>query len=150
MRVGEFCTREVVVVGKHNTIVEAARLMRDYHVGDLVVVEEKNGERVPMGILTDRDIVVGVIAVEPDRMHSLLVGDIMSLELMTAQEDENLSDVLKRMGSSGVRRIPVVNRAGGLEGILSIDDYIEQVCEEMMDMVKLITVQRKRESLLRS
>ena len=145
MRAGEFCTREVTVVGRESTVVEAARLMRDYHVGDLVVIEERDGERVPVGILTDRDIVVEVIAEEADFLPSLTVGDIMSMDLMTAREDESLSDVLKSMCSHGVRRIPVVNDRGGLEGILSIDDLIEQVCEELTDITRLIAWQQKRE-----
>ena len=145
MRAGEFCTREVTVVGRESTVVEAARLMRDYHVGDLVVIEERDGERVPVGILTDRDIVVEVIAEEADFLPSLTVGDIMSMDLMTAREDESLSDVLKSMCSHGVRRIPVVNDRGGLEGILSVDDLIEQVCEELTDITRLIAWQQKRE-----
>lgn len=145
MRAGEFCTREIVVIGKDGTVIEAARLMRDHHVGDLVVIEERNGERIPVGILTDRDIVVEVIAKEADYMHSLAAGDIMSMELMTAREEESLSDTLKRMCARGVRRIPIVNERGGLEGILSIDDLIEQVCEELTDITKLISWQQKRE-----
>lgn len=149
MRAGEFCTREVVVIEKGSTVTEAARLMRDHHVGDLVVVEERAGERVPVGILTDRDIVVEVIANEADYLPSLLVGDIMSTELMTAPEEESLSDALGRMCSHGVRRIPVVNSRGGLEGILSIDDLLEQVCEELGDITRLIARQQKRERVER-
>jgi CBS domain-containing protein len=145
MRVGEYCTREVVVIRRESTVIEAARLMRDHHVGDLVVVEERDGERVPVGILTDRDIVVEVIAKDADYLPSLIAGDIMSMNLMTARENESLSDALKSMCSQGVRRIPVVNDRGGLEGILSIDDLLEQVCEELTDITRLIAWQQKRE-----
>jgi CBS domain-containing protein len=145
MRAGEFCTREVVIIAKGCTVIEAARLMRDHHVGDLVVIEERDGERVPIGILTDRDIVVEVIAKEANRLSSLLVGDIMSSEPLAAREDESLSDTLKRMCARGIRRIPVVNERGGLLGILSIDDLMEQVCEELTDITKLIAWQQKRE-----
>ncbi len=150
MRTGEYCIREVVVVQRESTVVEAARLMRDYHVGDLVVVEKRDGERVPVGILTDRDIVVEVIAKEADYLTALLVGDIMNPDPVTAREDESLSDVLKRMCSHGVRRIPVVNDRGGLEGILSIDDLIEQVCDELTDITRLIAWQQKREKAERA
>ena len=145
MKTGEFCTREVVVVRKDNTVIEAARYMRDYHVGDLVVVEERGGERIPIGILTDRDIVVGVIAKDANYLPSLAVGDIMSMDLMTTREHESLSDTLKKMCSLGIRRIPVVNERGGLEGILSIDDLLEQVCEELTDITRLIALQQRRE-----
>jgi CBS domain-containing protein len=145
MTVGEFCTREVVIIRKDDTVIEAARLMRDHHVGDLVVVEETEGQRIPVGILTDRDIVLEVIAKEADYLPALTVGDIMSMELLTVPDDENLADALKRMCSRGVRRIPVVNKSGSLEGILSIDDLLEQLCEELTDITKLIAWQQKRE-----
>lgn len=145
MRTGEFCTREIVVVGRKDSIVEAACLMRDYHVGNLVVVEDQGGMRSPVGILTDRDIVVGVIAKGAEYLPSLVVEDVMSLDLVTAREEESLSDTLKSMCSRGIRRIPVVNDKGGLEGILSIDDLIEQVCEELTDITRLIAWQGKRE-----
>jgi CBS domain-containing protein len=145
MTAGQFCTREVVIVRKEDTVVEAARLMRDHHVGDLVVVEDREGERIPVGMLTDRDIVIEVIAKEASYLPSLMVGDVMSMEPMVAQEEEYLSDALKRMCSRGVRRVPVVNKKGGLEGILSVDDLLEQLCEEMTDITKLLAWQRKRE-----
>lgn len=145
MKAGDFCTREVVITGKDSTVVEAARLMRDYHVGNLVVTEERNGERVPIGILTDRDIVIEVVAKESDYLRSLAVGDIMSTELVTVREDESLSDTLKRMSALGIRRVPVVNDRGGLVGILAVDDLVEQVCEELTDITKLIALQQKRE-----
>lgn len=145
MRAGDFCTREVVITRKDSSVVEAARLMRDCHVGDLVVAEQRNDELVPIGILTDRDIVIGVVARESDYLRSLAVGDIMSTELVTVREDESLSDTVKRMCALGIRRVPVVNDRGGLEGILSIDDLVEQVCEELTDITKLISWQQKRE-----
>jgi CBS domain-containing protein len=145
MTVGEFCTREVIIIRKDDTVIEAARLMRDHHVGDLVVVEEREGQRIPVGILTDRDIVLEVIAKGADYLPALAVGDIMSMELVTVPEDESLVDALKRMCSRGVRRIPVVNKSGSLEGILSIEDLLEQLCEELTDITKLIAWQQKRE-----
>ncbi len=145
MTAGEYCTREVIIIGKDDTVVEAARRMRDHHVGDLVVVEVRDGERIPIGVLTDRDIVVEVVAKEASYLPSLLVGDVMSMDLMTANESESLSDVLKLMCSRGVRRIPVLNNRGSLEGILSVDDLLEQLCEELSDITKLIAWQQKRE-----
>ena len=145
MKAGDFCTREVVITGKDSTIVEAARLMRDYHVGDLVVTEERDGEQIPIGILTDRDIVVEVVARESDYLRSLAVGDIMSTELVTVRENDSLSDTLKRMCALGIRRVPVVNNRGALVGILSVDDLVEQVCEELTDITSLIAWQQKRE-----
>jgi CBS domain-containing protein len=150
MNAGDVCTREVVVTGKESTVIEAARIMRDYHVGNLVVTEERNGEQAPIGILTDRDIVIGVVARESDYLGSLAVGDVMSAELVTVRENESLADTLRRMRALGIRRVPVVNDKGGLEGILSIDDLVEQVCEQLTDITRLITSQQRREKEVRS
>ncbi|PKO64841.1 MAG: CBS domain-containing protein, partial [Betaproteobacteria bacterium HGW-Betaproteobacteria-17] len=89
MAVGEICNREVVVAEKALSVVDAAQLMRKHHVGDLVVVEETAGRRHPVGIVTDRDIVVEVVAagVNPD---ALKVGDIMGPEVATVRESEGL------------------------------------------------------------
>lgn len=145
MTVGEICVREVAIVRKGGSVIDAAKRMREYHVGNVVVVEDRGEEHVPVGILTDRDIVVSIVARDPDRLGALTVGDVMSFELMTAREDETLHSVLKRMCSRGIRRIPVVNRNGGLEGIVAVDEVLEFVSEEVTDLVRLMTKQRQLE-----
>jgi CBS domain-containing protein len=95
MTVGEICTRSVVTASPTETIVEAARRMRDRHVGDLVVVTD--GELRPLGMLTDRDIVVSAVAQSADRLSSLLVADVMSRDLVSALLNESVDDALKRM-----------------------------------------------------
>jgi CBS domain-containing protein len=111
--------------------------MRKYHVGDVVVVEEKNKERFPVGILTDRDIVVLLVARDVD-LDSVKVEDVMSFELVSAREEDDVMNTIKQMSSLGVRRMPVVNNRGGLEGILAVDDLIELLSEQLADLVKLI------------
>ncbi len=145
MTVGEICVREVAIVRKADSVVEAAKRMREYHVGNVVVVEDQGVERIPVGILTDRDIVVSIVARDPDRLGALAVGDVMSFELLTAREDESLHSVLKRMCARGIRRIPVVNQNGGLEGIVAVDEVLEYVSEEVTDLVRLMTKQRQLE-----
>ena len=119
MTVGKICNREVVITTPEATLIAVAKLMREYHVGDVVVVNARGDEKVPVGIITDRDIVLAIVASEVD-LDAVLAGDIMSHELLTAGEDESIWDVLQRMRSHGVRRLPVVNARGGLEGILSV------------------------------
>lgn len=139
MSVGEICNREVVIVEQGADAREAARLMREFHVGDLVVVE--NGEEnVPLGIVTDRDLVIEVLAREVDP-SAVTVLDLVSAELVTAREEEELLDSLERMRSKGIRRLPVVNARGGLEGILTMDDVLELLSEELSDVVTLIVRQ---------
>ncbi|MCO6411994.1 MAG: CBS domain-containing protein [Thiogranum sp.] len=144
MSIGELCNREVVVIAPDASIDEAVRLMREYHVGDLVVIEQFGAERVPLGVLTDRDIVVEVLAEAVDSA-ALAVKDVMSAPLVMAREDEELADLIARMRSHGVRRVPVVNLQGGLEGILTVDDILELLAEQMNGLAGLIRVEQQRE-----
>jgi len=94
MNAGEICNREVVIVNRDQTILDAAKLMREYHVGDVVVMEERSGEKAPVGILTDRDIVIKILAQELDA-GEVQIGDTMSFDLLTAlEEDEILERIL--------------------------------------------------------
>lgn len=149
MAVGEICNREVVVTEKGASVVEAARLMRAHHVGDLVVVEEKGGARLPVGIVTDRDIVVEVVSagVNPD---ALKVGDIMGAEVATVREGEGLFEALRYMRDKGVRRMPVVDGTGVLVGILTMDDVLALLAEEMTELAKLVSHERQREVVARA
>jgi len=144
MNVGELCNREVVIVERGDTIVAAAKLMRRYHVGDLVVVEKRLGGASPIGILTDRDIVIELIAGEVD-LDSVTVGDVMSPDLVKVRVDEGISETVKLMRSKGIRRLPVVNGQKGLEGIVAVDDLIDLLAEQLKDIVSLIGTERKQE-----
>jgi CBS domain-containing protein len=145
MSVGEYCNREVVITERGTEIREAAKLMRQRHVGDLVVVERRGDEAIPIGVVTDRDLVIEVLAQELD-MEAVTVGDVMSMEIVTARETEELWDTLNRMRSQGIRRMPVVNERGGLEGIITADDIVEVIAEGVMDLAKLIRREREREA----
>ena len=136
-------------IGKNGSILEAAKLMRNYHVGDLVVVDEGEGGRIPIGVLTDRDIVIELLAEDVDP-NSVNVGDVMSAELLTAQEEDEIWDTIKRMRNQGVRRVPVVNKENGLEGILAVDDLIDLVAEQLKDLVDLVAIEQRRELKFRS
>lgn len=145
MAVGEICTRQVVIAEKSHSVTEAAQLMRSHHVGDLMVVEVRNGRKYPVGIVTDRDIVVEVVAagVNPD---ALTVGDIMGPELAAVHEHEGLYETIHTMRARGVRRMPVVDREGGLVGIVTLDDLLNLLAEEMTEMAKLVSRERQRET----
>ena len=148
MPIGEFCNREVVFATRNNTIPEAAQLMRQHHVGDLVVVDVIDGRRVPVGIVTDRDIVIEIIAKSLD-FNDFTVGDIMSPHLVSVQESEGVFETIELMRNKGVRRIPVVDREGGLEGIVSADDILDLLAEEMTELAKVSPREQSREAHLR-
>jgi CBS domain-containing protein len=149
MPIGEICNREVVFSRRGDSIVEAARLMREHHVGDLVVIEEKDGQRVPVGILTDRDLVVEIIAKEVD-MGRVTVGDVMSNHLHVAREGDGIYDTIQLMRSKGVRRIPVVNAKGHLVGIVTVDDLLELLSDEIAALAKLTSRQQAHEKSSRA
>jgi CBS domain-containing protein len=144
MQVGEACNREVIVVGRDEPVIGAVRLMRAHHVGDVVVVNNQGGESLPMGILTDRDVVLELVAANVD-IESVTVGDAMSYELVTAAEDEELSAVIERMRDRGIRRLPVVNAAGGLVGILTVDDIMDLLAEQLHALTALVTKEQHHE-----
>ena len=144
MAIGEMCNREVVIVERETSLGEAARLMRQHHVGDLVVVESREGGRRPVGIVTDRDIVLEVVAMDLSP-ESLRVGDIMGAKLVSVRDSEGVFETIRYMRSQGVRRVPVVDAAGWLVGIIALDDLLELLAEEIGELAKLVTRERGRE-----
>jgi CBS domain-containing protein len=122
--------------------------MRKHHVGDLIVVDGADGEAIPAGIVTDRDIVVSIVALGLDP-GSLQVGDIMSDDLLTCREDDDVYQTIEHMRVRGIRRVPVVNRNGGLVGIVSADDLLEFLAEEMGDLSRISGSQQAHEKRAR-
>ncbi len=149
MAIGEFCNREVVFATREMSLPEAAQLMREYHVGDLVVVDEVDGKRVPVGIVTDRDMVIEVIAKSLD-LDGFSVGDIMGSQLVSVQEKEGVFETIRLMRAKGIRRIPVVNQEGGLVGIVSADDILDLLAEEMAELAKVAPREQEREAKTRT
>lgn len=148
MAIGEFCNREVVFATREMSLPEAAQLMRENHVGDLVVVDEVGGKRVPVGIVTDRDMVIEVIAKSLD-FNEFSVGDIMGPQLVSVQDKEGVFETIRLMRAKGVRRIPVVNQDGGLAGIVSAEDILDLLAEEMADLAKVALREQEHEAKTR-
>lgn len=148
MTIGEICTVQTIYCKRDETVQGAALLMRKYHVGDVVVVDQIEAERIPVGIITDRDIVVSVIALGLDP-SSLLVGDLMTEDLLTASQNDDVYETIERMRFRGIRRAPVVNSAGGLAGIVSVDDLLEFLAEEMGELSRISSHQQAHEKRAR-
>ncbi len=138
MSAGEYCNRDVIIIERSESIRVAVDLMRQHHVGDVVVVEKENGSAKPVGILTDRDIIIEILAEDVD-LGSVAVGDVMSHELNTVGEETKLMDAIKQMRAKSVRRLPVVDKDGALLGILTADDVVELLSEQLSDLAALIT-----------
>ncbi len=137
MLVGEVCNRDVVIADRSNSALEGAKLMRRHHVGTLVVVESSAGAATPIGIVTDRDIALDVLG-EDLKPHDVSLGEVMSRTLQQIDEAAGLYDAYAMMRSKGVRRLPVVNAKKELVGILSADDLLEIVAEQLNELVGLI------------
>jgi len=144
MLLQEVCVLDVVCCGRDTGIIEAARLMRKHHAGDLIVVDDPNGERTPVGIITDRDIVVEVLGNELDAATTT-VSQVMSNKLVIAEASEDTSVAVERMHSHGVRRLPVVNRAGSLIGVFTLDDALKLHAERAAEFVEIAQKGQKHE-----
>ena len=135
---GEMCTRVVSLAWPGLSIEDAARVMRDQGVGSLVVVEEVSPEeRRVVGMLTDRDIAVGVVG-NQRLPQGLCVGDLMSRQVVTVSEDDGAMDVLDVMRRHGVRRVPVVAAGGRLVGVLSVDDVLSVLAEQLRVLAQAV------------
>jgi CBS domain-containing protein len=135
MSIGHLCNRTVMVADRNASVADAARLMRENHVGDLVVVD---AQRKPVALVTDRDIVVYVVAqgLDPD---AVTVIDIACREIETIDEDADLLDTLAHMRRCAVRRMPIVDSNGALLGIVTLDDALELIGEAVNDLVVLVS-----------
>jgi CBS domain-containing protein len=144
MNAGSVCKRGVVTVAPMDDLVAAAHVMREKHVGYLIVSRET---RV-VGVLTDRDIVVAVLAQEVDA-HALKVGDVMTRDPLLIEEGQSIEAVLCHMREAGVRRVPVVDRTGALTGVLSIDDVLERIAEQLINIAGSIRNEQRMERAVR-
>ncbi|SFF09505.1 CBS domain-containing protein [Nitrosomonas sp. Nm166] len=144
MTIGEICNREVIVIQQDETILEAAKLMRQYHVGAIIVVDKPNGRRVPVGMVTDRDLVVEILATELDETV-ITVGDIMIPDIFTVKESTPTYEAIEFMRRKTVRRLPIVDEAGELVGIFTLDDALQLLSEEILDLAKLVRYEHKKE-----
>lgn len=150
MQSGTICQRLVFTVRPADEITHAAQLMREKHVGYLVVVEPDRltGRPRPVGVVTDRDIVVGIVArgVDPSAVR---VSDLMTRDPIAARESDSMEVALQKMRRTGVRRLPIVNDRGELSGILAIDDILAVIAGDAQDIASTIRTQRQVEGTVR-
>jgi CBS domain-containing protein len=144
MTAGELCTRSTVVVKEDQTIGEAARLMKQYNVGCVVIIRSQSGHSIPHGILTDRDIVMKAMQ-NGEPISSAPLGSAMSSPAISVKESTSLFEALRKMHYNGIRRILVVNDAGHLTGILSLDDILYAISNELHEITGIF---RKEEPVI--
>lgn len=144
MTAGTICARNVTTVDPDADIATAAAVMRENHVGYLVVTEPYLGLLTPIGVLTDRDIVIKVIAKGVDP-RSVTVRDTMTRDPLVAQETADVASTLVRMRGLGVRRVPVVGAGGALVGVLALDDVIGYMAGEFASLAGSIRNEQRFE-----
>ena len=126
------------------TITTCAKRMHAEHVGCLIVVEKNDGSQFPVGMLTDRDIAIEVVAFGLDP-NALTAGDVMSEKPAVVEEDDDLLDVLARMRERGARRLPVTRPDGALAGVIALDNVLEALGEQLDGMIGVLKAQQTRE-----
>lgn len=144
MPIAQICSRGVVIASPDDSLRTVAELMRVHHVGSVIVTRDDAGLCRPLGIITDRDIVLALVAkdVSPDAVSA---GDVMSEPLETIDENDEVWTALERMRSRGVRRLPVLGAQGELVGIVSADDLLELVAEELSGLARIIGREQRLE-----
>lgn len=149
MNAADICNRIVVIAERGMSITDAAQLMRDRHFGCLVVVDETGAGRIVVGILTDRDIVTAVVAKALDPAR-LVVEDVMTTNMVTALESDSVKDLLSAMRRKGLRRLPVITPQGVLIGLVTLDDLLAIMAEQLRDMAAIIEAEYLHERQVRS
>jgi CBS domain-containing protein len=144
----DICTLDVASCGRQTSVLEAARLMRQRHTGTLVVVDDPQGDRTPAGVVTDRDIVVQALANELDPARTEL-AKIMDTKVVIASTSETVTDGIERMRLHGVRRLPIVDHAGGLAGIVTLDDLLALHAKQAAALAEIVSKEQVHEQRTR-
>jgi len=145
MLLDSFCMLDVACCSPRTTALEAAHIMRRKHTGDLVVVDDDESRPAPLGIITDRDIVIEVLGKGLDPAATT-VGSVIRTPVVIAQGSEDSSAVLERMRTHGVRRIPVVGTGGKLIGIVTVDDMLKRLAADASLLTDIVSQGQSHEA----
>jgi CBS domain-containing protein len=140
MSIGKICETKVITATKDMMITEAAQVMKQHNIGSIVVVEQQQASFIPVGMLTDRDIVTKVVTEDLD-LDSVTVGDVMNSELLILKQHQSIQEAIEMMSAKGVRRVPVIDNNDLLIGVFSIDDLFILLADEIQSVARLIRKQ---------
>lgn len=139
MTIGNYCKHAVITTSKNTSVFDAAKLMKQHNIGDIVVVDETNSG-MPVGIFTDRDIAIKIVAEEVDP-RDLTVGDAMSQNLLVLQEHQQIQETVDMMCAKGVRRAPIIDKNNKIIGIATLDDLFLLFADQLGSLAKLVRKQ---------
>jgi CBS domain-containing protein len=145
MKVGDMCTRNPATVSTSATLAEVARVMKDRHVGSVIVTQTLADRPVVSGVITDRDVACAQLDRRSD-LASLSAGEVMTRNPLVINEDDSLDTAIEKLRARMVRRAPVVSATGALVGVVSTDDLFAYVARELMLLARLITLQPRQEA----
>lgn len=145
MNIASICRHRIVTVDHASPLAAAARLMRDHHVGSLVVTAETDEGLRVSGVVTDRDLVIDVLADGLDTT-AVEVGELASAKIVSVSEDEGVDAALALMRDCGVRRLLVVDDDRQLTGIVSLDDLVEASVDLVAGLAQVIRHGIEREA----
>jgi CBS domain-containing protein len=145
MNVGDMCTRNPATVSTSATLAEVARLMKDRHIGAVIVTRAPLDRPVVMGIITDRDVACAQLGRRAD-LASMSAEEVMTRDPLVINEEDPLDAAIEKLRARSVRRAPVVSAAGALVGLVSTDDLFGYVARELMLLARLVTLQPRQEA----
>ena len=134
MSLNKLLERELISCFQDDLVSDAARLMDERNVGAIVVVD---ANRFPVGIVTDRDIVVRCIG-KGSNCEQTKVGDIMTSDISCVKTTEGIFDVIRTMKEGAVRRLPVVDESGVVVGLVSFGDMFQLLGQELSDLAAIV------------
>jgi CBS domain-containing protein len=145
MRIRDIYTPRARTAFPDEPLAEAARVMIDEHVGALVVIGRNDVRRRPVGIVTDRDIVRGQLRRAAD-LHCCTVGDVMTPDPLVLPVHLEATEAIEALDARAVRRAPVVDATGNLAGMVTLDDLVPAVAEELATLASLMGTQSHRKA----
>jgi CBS domain-containing protein len=145
MNIGSICQQHIVTIDSESSLTEAACLMRDHHVGALVVsVRTDDGSRIS-GMVTDRDLVIGALA-NGFNPAEVRIGSLARGHIVSVPEDDDPAQAIAAMRECGVHRLLVTNDRQELVGIISFDDLVKACATQLSDLAAVMERGIERES----
>ena len=122
---------ETITASPQTSIKEIANMMAEHGVGCVIITHMES----PIGIITDRDIVLRVVA--KGKNYDILVEEVMTKDILVAHENDQIRDVVKIMREKSIRRIPVIDNNGNLSGIVTFDDIFVELADEIFNLSRI-------------
>lgn len=129
----------LATIDESTPLIEAAKMMREKGVGDLLIARMSDRAARPVGLITDRDIVVHAIACDL-KLDQLTVGDLCTRDPVTVDVDADLAQITAAMSKHGVRRV-LVTRDSEIAGVVTLDDVIDAMAQIMNNLSDMLTRQ---------